>query len=204
MNEALFDSMRDPSDGTDSRLGVADRDPVTTRRPPVPRPPPKGCVARPPPPPVAGLWASSYPPPLAASSPEHSRATPGAIHSDAQAGSRTSFWRAALRSSGWAWAPDAVRRGALEFPIAVSSAALALVTFAFAMFIGLAAPSKASIAPTVSAAVVIARALIALGLMAFSVVLLWIGERRLTAHSRATSFDTMTATEIEREQQGTR
>jgi hypothetical protein len=68
----------------------------------------------------------------------------------------------------------------LQCTIRLSSAALALVTVAIAVSIGLtAAPSDGSMAPTVSAAVVIARALIALGLIAFGVVLLRIASDAL-------------------------
>ncbi len=66
----------------------------------------------------------------------------------------------------------------MQLRIAASSAALAVVTVPIAAIIGLRdAPSDILVPPTVSAAVVIARALVAVGLIAFSVALLQIAER---------------------------
>jgi hypothetical protein len=152
---------------------------VTTRLPPIPRPPPLARVASAPPPlhpvpPSASLAATA--PPSTTYEGDPPQAGPSAA---SPADARSSWWRALLQSTRAAATQDVSRpSSAVQLRIAASSAALAVVTVPIAAIIGLRdAPSDILVPPTVSAAVVIARALVAVGLIAFSVALLQIAER---------------------------
>jgi hypothetical protein len=152
---------------------------VTTRLPPIPRPPPQSRVASAPPP----LHPVPSPAPAAAAAPPattYEGAPPQAGSSAvAPPDARSSWWRALLQSTRAAATQDVSSpSSAVQLRIAASSAALAVVTVPIAVIIGLRdAPSDLLVPPTVSAAVVIARALVAVGLIAFSVALLQIAER---------------------------
>jgi hypothetical protein len=157
---------------------------VTTRLPPLPRPPLPARVASAPPPLHSPVFA-----PAPGAAPGAGAILPPGTHpgplpqggpsAAATADSRSSWWRALLQSTRAAATQDvSPPSSVVQVRVAASSAALAVVTIPIAMVIGLRdAPSDILVPQTVSAAVVIARALVAVGLIAFSVALLQIAER---------------------------
>lgn len=159
--------------------GLTDDHLVTAQMPTVGRPPVRVGSA-----PSAAAGASSPAPPRGAASSAHQRDLVAAAGSTVKAaGEGSSWWRALLLSTR----PDAMQ-GALSdgstmrLRIAVASAALALIWIAIALAIGLRDPPSDLLVPaSVSAAIVVARALIAVGLIAFSTTLLRVAERLFAA-----------------------
>jgi hypothetical protein len=169
--------------GSGGAYGFAEDHLATTRLPPVPRPPPMSRPASAPP-----VFPSS--PSTPGSSPETGVLRPpppevskGVLSALRPAHHRTSWWRALLQPTVPVGALGiSSPRGAVQLRLAASSLVVALIMVPVAVAVGLREPpSEWLISPAVSAAVVMARALVSLGLLAFSFVLLRIAERLFAA-----------------------
>jgi hypothetical protein len=178
MNEVR--SEQQPGDDPSYDAGGAERAPsapddrlATTRLPPLAPPPQKQRVPSTPPPPavqlgpgVSQLYASD------------GMARP-AMSSSVQP--RTSWWRTFLASPS---AGPPLSNRAVEKGVGMACAGLSLVLLVFGLAVGLrGAPPLSSRSPTVDAALVIAHALVGLGLLAFGAALLLIGERFFVGRS---------------------
>jgi hypothetical protein len=172
MNEAQSDQRAGADPSYDADMG-GERSPsapddrmATTRLPPLAPPPQKQRVPSTPPPPAVqlGPGVASY-----ASEAMARSAMPSAVQP------RTSWLKTVFASTSVAPPlPDRV----LERRLGMACAVLALVFLVFGLAVGLrGAPPLSPRPPTIDAALVIAHALVGLGLLAFAVALLRIGER---------------------------
>jgi hypothetical protein len=159
--------------------GLTDDHLVTTQMPTVARPPVRVGSAL-----SAAAGASSSAPPGGAASSAHPRDVVAAAGSTVKtAGEGSSWWRALLQSTRPDAMPGALSGGStMRLRIAIANAALALILIAVALAIGLRdPPSDLRVPAIVSAAIVVARALVAVGLMACSTTLLRVAERLFAA-----------------------
>lgn len=159
--------------------GLTDDHLVTTQMPTVARPPVRVGSAS-----SAAAGASSSAPPRAVASSALRRDVVAAAGSTGKtAGEGSSWWRALLQSTRPNAMPDSLSDArTTRLRIAVTCVALALLWTAIALAIGLRDPPSDLLAPAiVTAAVVVARALIAVGLIAFSATLLRVAERLFAA-----------------------
>jgi hypothetical protein len=175
MNEARSEQQPgvDPSyDGAERSPSAPDDRMATTRLPPLAPPPQKQRVPSTPPPPavqlgpgVSQLYASD------------AMARP-AMSSSVQP--RTSWWRTFLSSP----AGQPLSNRAVEKGLGTACAGLSLVFLVFGLAVGLrGAPPLSSRSPMVDAALVVAHALVGLGLLAFGAALLPIGARFFAGRS---------------------
>ncbi len=178
MSDAKFDLTREESDSeVDSRRdrpSATPDDHLMTRRMPPISPPPMRTLSSPPPPPVIPRMPSFVPGSVdGAVSRYNTDVTPGPPP-------RASWWRAMLTAT---FAPAAganpVDANALRRRIAATCAGFALALVVLALVLGF--RSAPSLEPAVAAAVVVSRALVALGMIAFGVALLHTAERFLAA-----------------------
>jgi hypothetical protein len=176
MSEVEIDLTNDPPDPVDScRFGATDHLAITRLAPVAPAPKADLTPARPP-----SLFGPSSTPnpgrdgaPLSASS---NQASEGRRSKAPEP--RTRFWRARLRPTMPSASVLSGQRP-LDLLIAAAGSGLGLIAIAIAVFIGVREqPSD----PTVSAAVVVAHAWVALALIGFGLRRLGIAERR--AHGR--------------------
>jgi hypothetical protein len=180
MSDAKYDLTREESDSDvesrRDRPSASPDDHLMTRRMPAISPPPMrpGTLSSPPPPPAIPRMPSFVPGIEGVGSAGYS--------TDAPAGAqpRASWWRALLTTTfAPAASASALDANALRRRMAAACAGLALGLVLLALVLGF--RSAPSLEPAVAAAVVVSRALVALGMIAFGGALLRTAERFLAA-----------------------